>query len=153
MASPAWRCLFLRRVGGAWKQGTVIGSAAKMNACRWGSGEDTEGAPSSSDAGSSLNVATNPLCDLEQVTFLLWAWNVLRCRLKGETGWSLLSFELWHPVGRGTKRGCGPSCRTHGPQVPSLPSHWCQGRQLNRGCSPLGPQPGLTTPVQVLAQL
>lgn len=61
------------------------------------------------------------------------------------------SFELWRPVGRGAKRGCGPSCLTHGPQVPSRPSHWCQGRQLNRGCPPLGPQPGLTTPVQVLA--
>lgn len=30
-------------------------------------------APSSGDLRSSLNIATNLLCDLEQVAFLLWA--------------------------------------------------------------------------------
>lgn len=52
-------------------------------------------APCSGDLGSSLDIATNLLCDLEQVTFLLWACVSLpiNCEVRLDGLQSSLSLE------------------------------------------------------------
>lgn len=59
--------------GGAQKPDTITGSGDQDECMLMREGRDAAGAPSSGDLGSSLSVATNLLCDLEQVAFLLWA--------------------------------------------------------------------------------
>lgn len=111
-------------------------------------------APSSCDLSTSLNVATNLLCDLEKVTFLLWARVSLICQLRGYTGWSLSSFELWDSV---TSRDWARLLVALTWQVWWSPSFSSLLSVLKEATHRMhfssDPQPGLANWVQVLALL